>query len=129
MICPYCGNGAIWCENKVVYKKNHGRSYMIWLCKPCDAYVGCHNNTKEALGGLANKKLREIRQVCHEEFDAFWVRKRMTRTQGYRWMQRAMKLTPSQAHIGNFRISACKYLLRILRKYYGTKNRTPIPPF
>lgn len=55
MICPYCKRPAKWVENKEIYGKNYGKSYMMWLCKPCDAYVGCHNNTKEPLGTLANK--------------------------------------------------------------------------
>ena len=46
MICPYCNKEAKWCENKVIYGKNYGKSYMCYYCKDCDAYVGCHNNTK-----------------------------------------------------------------------------------
>ena len=31
---------------------------MIYICKPCDAYVGVHKGTDKALGRLANKELR-----------------------------------------------------------------------
>lgn len=61
MICPYCKKEALWCENKEIYGKNYGKSYMCWLCKECDAYVGCHNNTKKPLGTMANKTTRALR--------------------------------------------------------------------
>ncbi len=83
MICPYCEKEAIWVENKEVYGRNYGKSYMMWLCKPCNAYVGCHNNTKEPLGTLANKSLREWRKKAHEAIDEFWQSGEMTRKEVY----------------------------------------------
>jgi len=41
---------------------------MTWLCKPCDAYVGCHNNTERPLGTLANKELRTARKETKAKF-------------------------------------------------------------
>ena len=74
MICDFCGNEAEWVENKEVYGRNYGKSVMIWLCKPCDAYVGCHNNTMKSLGTIANKETREWRQRAHKIYDTFWDR-------------------------------------------------------
>lgn len=68
MKCQYCNNKAEWVENKEIYGRNYGNSYMIWLCRPCDAYVGCHKNTRNSLGTLANKELREIRKKAKGRF-------------------------------------------------------------
>lgn len=86
-ICPYCGNSADWVENKAVYGRNFGRSYMIWLCKPCNAYVGCHNNTRKPLGTIANAQLRKERQATHKVIDPIWLCKkdrRKARTELYK---------------------------------------------
>lgn len=40
VFCPYCGERAEFVDSAEVY---HGQSYgLIYLCRPCDAYVGCH---------------------------------------------------------------------------------------
>ena len=57
MICPYCQKEAPWISNEEVYGKRYGKSYMCYYCKDCDAYVGCHDNTKRALGTMANQEL------------------------------------------------------------------------
>ena len=62
MKCNHCNKEAEWIENKIVYGRNYGKSYMIWFCHNCDAYVGCHNNTERSLGIMANKELRELRK-------------------------------------------------------------------
>lgn len=46
---------------------------MIWFCRPCDAFVGCHHNTKRSKGWfLANKELREARKRAHAVIDPLW---------------------------------------------------------
>ena len=60
MNCNHCNQEAEWVENKEVYGKNYGQSYMIWLCRPCDAYVGCHNNTKTPKGNFLAKAKRSL---------------------------------------------------------------------
>lgn len=72
MICQYCNKEAVWTENKAIYGKNYGKSYMCYYCKPCNAYVGCHKNSKAPLGTMANAELREWRKKAHAEFDPIW---------------------------------------------------------
>ena len=115
MKCQYCQEEAIWCENKTVYGKNYGRSYMMWLCKPCDAYVGCHHNTERPLGTLANRELRELRKKCHKLFDEFWHDKE-SRTAAYMWLQDKMGLHRTQAHIGKFDKEKCLKLITIIKE-------------
>ena len=73
MNCQHCKNPAKWVENKEVYGRNYGKSVMIWLCKPCDAFVGCHENTKRPKGKfLAKKDLRTARKKAHAVIDPLW---------------------------------------------------------
>lgn len=72
MICPFCKKEAKWCENKEIYGKNFGKSYMCYYCKDCDAYVGCHQNSERPLGTMANAELREWRKKAHSVLDPVW---------------------------------------------------------
>ena len=39
-VCPYCGRRTSLADSAEVY---HGRSYgMMYICRPCGVYVGCH---------------------------------------------------------------------------------------
>ncbi len=113
MICPYCKIKAKWVENKVLYGKNLGKSYMIWVCYSCDVYVGCHNNTKTPLGTMANVLLRKLRIKCHNKLDLLWNNKRQ-RIDVYKWIADKMKLPLEKAHISHFNKIQCKKFLKIL---------------
>lgn len=60
-ICPYCDNESELVDSEVVYGKSYG---MMFLCSPCDAYVGCHKDSpnNRPLGTLANRSLRSLRK-------------------------------------------------------------------
>jgi len=79
VICPYCGKNAVLTDSAVVY---HGRSYgMIWLCRPCWAYVGTHKNSRKhaPLGRIANAELRDWKKKVHAAFDPLWKDGEMSR--------------------------------------------------
>lgn len=128
MICPYCRQAAIWCENKEIYGQNYGESYMCWLCKGCDAYVGCHCNTSKPLGTMANKELREWRVKAHAAFDPVWkcsknnkykiLNDRKRRFKAYRRL--AKELGVIRVHIGESGIEECKKIIEICKiiKFY-----------
>ena len=91
VICQYCGGDTEWVENKEVYGRNYGKSYMIYLCRPCDAFVGCHNNTKEPKGYvLANKELRAWRRKAHAFIDPIWQSGKLARGQVYDRLKNAI---------------------------------------
>jgi hypothetical protein len=92
MLCPFCGKEAPWVENKVLYGRNYGKSYMCYYCRDCDAYIGCHKNTREALGTMATKELRELRKQCHLLFDPLWKSGKMTRPQAYNYLYEKTKI-------------------------------------
>ena len=113
MICPYFGKQALWCENKVVYGRNYGRSYMCYYCKDCDAYVGCHNNTTRPLGTMANKELRSWRMKVHAAIDPIWKTGKLKRRSLY---FRLSKLLGFQYHTGESDIEMCRKVLDLVPK-------------
>ena len=99
MRCNHCNKEAVWVENKEIYGKNYGKSYMIWWCKDCDAYVGCHNNTKKPKGKyLAKADLREARKKAHSIIDPLWQTGKYKRKTVYIRLKEAFDY---EVHIGN----------------------------
>jgi len=113
MICPYCKKEAQWVENKEIYGSNYGKSYMCYLCKDCNAYVGCHNNSRFPLGTMANEELRRWRIETHKHLDRLWKDKIFTRRQVYRMLETVFG---KEVHIGEADINMCKNILRKLQK-------------
>lgn len=114
-MCPYCKTEAKWCNNKEVYGKQYGKSYMCYWCKNCDAYVGCHENSKDALGTMAKKELRDLRQKVHSLFDPLWKGGFYPRRQAYRYLKEKMGIKNSfDCHIGKFDEEQCKKAIKIL---------------
>lgn len=110
MNCPFCNKEAVWCENKAIYGKNYGKSYMCYWCKTCDAYVGCHNNTKKPLGTMANRELREWRKKVHAVIDPYWKLGNMKRGQVYAELK---KIFGHAVHVGESDIEMCKKLVEV----------------
>lgn len=112
MICPYCHKEAEWVENKEVYGRNYGHSFMCWLCRACNAYVGCHQNSRRPLGTMANKETREWRMKAHLVFDPFWKEKGYTRKSIYGKISEAMG---TEIHIAESNIEQCKKIIEWCR--------------
>lgn len=114
VICPYCKQPAVWCENSVIYNgRNYGKSYMCYYCRPCDAYVGCHNNSRRPLGTMANKETREWRKKAHAAIDPIWQRKMMTRTKLYE----LKKHFGHEVHIGESDAAQCRAIIQFGEGY------------
>lgn len=116
MECPYCGKEAPWVENKEKYGRNFGKSYMCYYCKACDAYVGCHNNTRQALGTMANKELREWRMKTHAVIDPLWKEKGWSRKGVYTYLR---KVFGRNIHIGESDIETCKEIISKFTPHTG----------
>lgn len=110
MICPYCKNEAPWVENKAIYGRNYGKSYMCYFCKPCDAYVGCHNNSKRPLGIMANKELRQWRRKAHDHIDPVWQSGKKKRGAVYAILREKLG---REIHVGESDIETCQKILLI----------------
>jgi len=112
--CPYCGKAAELVDISAVYRQSYG---MIWLCKPCDAYVGVHKNSPKfaPLGTLATKELRKLRNQVHSLFDPRWRKGKMTRSSAYAWLANQMNLRVEKTHVALFDEHQCKLALEILK--------------
>ena len=126
--CPYCGNPAKLVDSATIYR---GKSYgMIWDCRPCDAYVGVHKESKDhaPLGRLANKELREWKVRAHDKFDILWQSGAMTRKDAYAHLQKIMDMPSSVAHIGKFTVEECKKLVMLLNSQAAKQAFLTEPP-
>lgn len=108
IICPYCNKEAVWTENKAMYGRNYGKSYMCYYCKPCDAYVGCHNNTEKPLGTMANRELRKLRKKVHNTIDHYWKSGKMRRSYVYNLLNNHYGRS---VHVGESDVEMCKDLI------------------
>ena len=111
--CPYCGQRAEYVDSRVIYGRSYG---MVYLCRPCDAYVGTHKGTDRPLGRLANEELRRWRNRAHALFDPLWRHGRYKGRRGaaYQWLANQMGLTKNETHIAMFDVKQCKRVVGIM---------------
>ena len=102
-----------------VYGKSYG---MIYLCRPCKAWVGVHKDTNEALGRLANAELREAKKEAHFYFDKLWsykikqgIKKGTARSKAYAWLSEEMAVPRTETHIGYFDLHMCKKVVNLCK--------------
>lgn len=124
VICPYCGEAAVLADSAEVYG---GRSYgNIYLCRPCNAYVGIHKDGPRKgypLGRLADKELREWKRRAHSAFDPLWkgkmerdgCSKGKARKAGYTWLSEKLGIPFRDCHIGEFDVDMCKRVVEACR--------------
>lgn len=108
VICPVCKKQAPWVENKEVYGRNYGKSYMCYYCKDCDTYVGCHQNTRRPLGSMATKELRDLRKQVHAKIDPYWISGKYRRGMLYKAISRQLGY---QYHTGESDKDTCRNIL------------------
>ena len=129
-VCPYCGEKTKLVDSAVIYGTSYG---MIYLCAPCDAYVGVHSGTTRALGRLANAELREWKKNAHAHFDPIWQDRLVTklirnmnapgrvlrmnvRQQAYWWLSKVTGIPEKRCHIGMMDVDQCKKVVIECRK-------------
>lgn len=119
-ICRYCGGVVHLVSASKVYgtaaKRLGIEREKFYQCQNCNARVGCHKGTKRPLGNLANEVLRMKRMETHQVFDGFWKAQGMSRTQGYKWMAKRLRLSEELAHIGGFEMDQCQKLIDLCNK-------------
>lgn len=121
-MCPYCGRVVKLVKASAIYRGPTGVRLeklrrLFWACHSCDAYVGCHPDSKRPLGTLANEVLREARKATHAEFDPLW-RNHATRTrsEAYAWLGRELGIAFEDRHRDNhiamFDVERCKQAIK-----------------
>lgn len=120
-VCPYCGNKPELVDSAEIYGISFGNAY---LCRPCDAYVGCHKKSIIPLGRLANRELRKAKMNAHFYFDSLWLKKMSAgftkheaRSAAYKWLSRQMGTPPEQTHIGMFDVVQCNRVAELCKPY------------
>jgi hypothetical protein len=120
-ICRYCGGVIRLVPARSIYgdavKRLGLEQEKIYQCQNCNARVGCHKGTNRPLGDVANEVLRLKRMETHQVFDAYWHSRGMSRTQGYKWLARQMKLPEAHTHIGGFEMDQCQQVIDLCRTY------------
>lgn len=126
-VCPYCEGETKKVDSKVIYGKSYGD---IMLCRPCNAYVGCHKegeNKGQAKGSVANYELREARKRAHYWFDKIaktglinkiwrvYIPKTSNRNKAYRWLSEQMGMDREHCHIGMMNVDQCAQVEQIAR--------------
>lgn len=101
------------------YGKDYGTN--LFVCEPCDAWVGCHKGTKRPLGRLANRELRYWKKQAHKYFDAKWIKfpkgksRQRKRSEAYAWLAVQLNIKPKDCHIGMFDVDTCKKVVEACR--------------
>jgi len=117
MICPYCKEKAELVKGEELYPFfNQLKDKNYYVCWECDSRIGCHGNTKEPLGTMADSELRAKRVKAHKAFDATWRYGAMTRGTAYRYLAKRLGIGSTQCHIGMFNISQCEQTINIFNK-------------
>lgn len=120
--CPYCGKLAGLVDSATIFKKSYG---MIWLCRPCEAWVGVHKNDgkNRPLGTPANAETRHARSMAHQIFDPLWKAARKpgeapSRVRGrfYGWLAKELEIDKKHCHIGLFDLKTCVRVIEICAK-------------
>lgn len=142
-VCPYCLNNTEYVDGKEVYGDKIGKKEgMIYVCRPCSAYVGVHKGTDNALGRLANAELREAKMEAHHWFDQIsrtgiinevwpvFIKGISNRSKSYLWLSRHLGLITEDCHIGMFDVDTCLKVTEISKKAidnhkYGMPTRPP----
>jgi hypothetical protein len=125
-ICSYCGKASEHVDGTAIYPHRPDLARKkFWLCRPCNAYVGCHPGTPEPLGSLANAELRKARSEAHDAFDELWDfgdpdpnGNVMTRKEAYAWLAAELGIEAAACHIALFDLEMCKKVLQ------AVQNRT-----
>lgn len=102
--CPYCHAECDYADNAEVYRRSYG---MMYICRPCEAFVGVHKGTDNPLGRPAKKNLRLQRRISHGLIDVFWRTGLFKRGEVYKALQVAMELEWKENHVAMWGMRTC----------------------
>lgn len=135
-LCPYCHRPSVFLESsKSVYG---GRDFgPIFRCDRCDAHVGCHRDTLQPLGRLADRELRTLKIHLHALFDPLWRDilpaypdvgqnglhghlHRIARQRAYAWLAHHLKIKVEDCHVAMFGPQQCLQAIGFIEHYKPT---------
>lgn len=124
LICAYCFQKTELVESTEIYGRDYGAK--MYRCKPCDAYVSCHEGTEKSKGRVAKVELRALKILVHKWFDPLWrakadqpgMSKGRARGAGYKWLAGQLKIDVKLCHIGMFDEKQCREALNACHIWY-----------
>jgi zinc-finger-containing domain len=127
--CQYCNKETNLVTGKEIYSHRPDLAgKKFYICKPCKAYVGCHSNTENPLGTVANYSLRKLRNEAHAIFDPIWRSKTLSRSAAYVWMRDKLGLSVDDCHIAMFNPGQCKQLIEAVKNFDAAEMKPIIQP-
>ena len=117
LVCPYCKQPSVLVQTQYGY---------MYECAPCDARVGTHKGTTDALGRLANATLRKLKQEAHAQFDKLWREGFMGRREAYRWLSQSVGVPIDYCHIGMFGENTCQKVVENAQRLHTKLQSTLI---
>ena len=126
-VCPYCGKKTELIDSAEIY---NGKSFgPIYICRDCDAYVGCYKGTTTALGRLADKELRIAKRRAHHYLDQLWKNPRQ-RLKVYEWLSKELHIPQDQTHVGMSDVKQCNRIADLCRnRLIARRKRFPFRSF
>lgn len=112
--CRYCGGPVELVNNDHIYGRSFGEWPYMYLCTPCDAYVGVHKYTDLPLGTIANLELRGWRKAAKKPFAMFVDRLGRDRTLAYTVLATRMGIPKEACHFGMFEVEECREAMACL---------------
>jgi len=123
VLCHYCNKRAeLVTGNKIYPNRRDLWDKSFWRCLPCKAYVGCHGQSSQPLGRLADKELRKYKSLTHQAFDPVWQRGYMPRREAYSWLADKLGIAEQECHIAEFDVSECKLVIAFSNRYLKQKE-------
>jgi len=121
--CPYCNKPTDFVDSIEVYQQSYG---MIYLCRPCQAWVNVHHqNSDQSFGFVARKDLRDLRHRCHQLFDPLWqlkvtagAKKQKAQADARKWLADKLGINVVECHIGMFDNDKCHRTIRLCEEVY-----------
>lgn len=116
VVCDYCGSKAPLVTGRDVYPHRPDLyAKKFYQCRPCDAMVGVHEGTTNALGRLANKELRVAKMAAHSAFDPLWKSGQHKRGKLYGWLANQLGIEKKDCHIGMFDVDMCRRVVEVCK--------------
>jgi ssDNA-binding Zn-finger/Zn-ribbon topoisomerase 1 len=112
LLCAECG------ASMVLRPSKYGLFYGCTKFPECRGTHGAHADGRPK-GTPGNAVTKKARIEAHRIFDQIW-KSGLVKNRGaaYKWMQKAMGISRSEAHIGEFSIKQCEKLMRLVYQNY-----------
>ena len=113
--CPYCGGaGTLQSAERVFPGQGHGPMYICENYPRCDAYVRCHQGTSTPMGVMANRRLRRLRTIAHEQFDPLWNKNDSALGRKCAYQAAATVMEVDEFHIGHLDEAMCEHCIECI---------------